>query len=246
MSQAIEHVPPLNAFIFRGKYLVDDAFESLISRNLDVVYLDGLQLDRLHVSLGLKAAFPRIDEVFTDNRSKILLIDFAYYILQGNDLEDGFVVVPINQQCNDIRAKNLVLLPGHDRKLYRGTDVVPRDGLSIGERRFLPRSVTILKLANDHEYKFKVTNAKQRQVVGFEVSTCERVFTEKIVPLLVANDPDYHVNDAAYINMCSSYFVAFPGEAVTEIPQRGPRKKPSAWTLWRRAACVNVRRVKRL
>ena len=221
---SIVNVPALQAFIFSEKYLVDDSYASEMTMQNDgenVVFLDGVQQDRLHVTPALKSAFPRIDGAFADadERPKILMVDFAFYVLQGNDFQNGFVAVPINQQSNDLRASNLTLLPGNDRKLYRGTNVVPRDGIFIGDARFLPRSVTIIKSMTPGQYQFKMMIGGQRKVIGFEAGEAANVFRDKITPLLIANDPDYLAKDAIYQDLCSSYFVAFPSEATTEALQ---------------------------
>ena len=215
MAPRVVIVPELQAVIFDGKYIIDDAYESVLSH----VHLDGVQRDRVHVSAPLKDAFPRIGD-----EKKILMVDFAFTVLQGRASRSGFVAVPINQQSNDLRASNLTLLPGDDRKLYRCTDVVPRDGISIGDKRFLPRSATIIKSTTPGQYQFKVTIDGKRKVFGFEAAQSVNVFNEKIVPLLVANDPDYHAKDAVYQDLCSSYFVAFPHEATTEVPPPAPPK----------------------
>ena len=213
-------IPSLNAFIFDEKYLIDDVYVVDMIQKIDgayVVHLDGIQLDRIHVTSALKIAFPIIEYTFGD-QTKILVLDFAFHVLHGHAVRDGFVVVPINQQSTDLRAANLVLLPGNDRRLYRGTDIVPRDGLRIGG--FLPRSVTIITSTEPGQYKFKISagGGEPRKVVGFETTQAAQVFREKVVPLLLANDADFAANDVVYQALCASYCAAFPHEATTEAP----------------------------
>ena len=225
-------VPALHAFVFDKKYLVDDSYLAEMTRRIDdmyVVHLDGVQLDRVSVTAALKTAYPTIDAKLG---TKILMIDFAYYVLQGHAhahavVDAEFVVVPINQQSNDLRAANLVLLPGSDRKLYRGTDIVPRDGLCIGGG-FLPRSLTIIKMGEPGQYQFKISSKGERKVIGFEASQAAQVFRDKVVPLLHANDADFLANDVVYQDLCASYLMAFPLEATTEAPPYVPPKEKPA------------------
>ena len=127
------------------------------------VHLDGNQRDRLHASTALIAAFPGLGRASVTtlvHSKKIAVIDFAFYVLQGNEVRGGHVAVPVNQQTNDVRAKNIVLMPGVDRKAYRSTDVMPRDGMTIDAAfRFLPRSVTLINAPQEGQYQYKPERA---------------------------------------------------------------------------------------
>ena len=221
----ITNFPSIDAFVFDRKYIFDNVHLAKMTQVIQdgAFFLDGNQRDRLHVSDALKDAFPRIKAVLGDP-FKILMPDFAYYILQGNDLRDGHVAVAINQQVNDLRAANLVLMPGEDRKLYRGTDVVPRDGISIGDKKYLPRSVTIIKAAGPGKYQFRIMmlGMQARKLISFDASRAANVFRSQVVPILIANAPDFRESDVKYQELCASYFVAFPGEATTGAPPTGP------------------------
>jgi hypothetical protein len=218
-------VPALHAFVFDGKYLFDEPYMADVAQKFNgryVVHLDGVQLDRIQNTPALKTLFPRVATEFQDDRAKILMIDFAFYILQGHGVKDGFIVVPINQQMTDLRATNLMLLPGNDRKLYRCTDIVPRDGLDIGG--FLPRSVTIIKLVEPDQYQFKISRSTggPRKVIGFDAATSAQVFRDKVMPLLHL---DGFASDAIYQDLCASYIVAFPFETTTELQPKLKKRK---------------------
>ena len=225
-----EPVPALDAFIFDGKYLFDGRHEVAVTQQNNgafLVHLDGNQRDRLHVSAALLAAFPGLgcpSVAGLVHSKKILVLDFAYYVLQGNAVRDGYVVVPTNQQPNDVRAKNLAMMPGTDRKAYRSTEIVPRDGLIIDECfRFLPRSVTVIRSPQLGEYQFKVSPKGAGGFVkfGFLQADAARIFRNKVVPLLMSADADFLGNNAVYQDLCGSYFVAFPETTTPELISGG-------------------------
>ncbi|MEW5315083.1 MAG: hypothetical protein WDW38_006535 [Sanguina aurantia] len=229
-----ESVAELNAFIFEGKYLFDDVLRADVLRRNDndtqqLLHLDGLQRDRLHVNQILKAAYPSVTKVLEamhgpeHGRIKILMIDFTYYVLQGHAFQTGHVVVPLNQQSNDVRALNLTVLPGTDRKDYRGTDVVPRDGISLGSTSYLPRSVTICKAGLAGKYNFKITsNDGKRKMMGFTSADASEVYRDKVIPELVTTDPMFHESNRRYQDLCKTYFIAFPAEGTTSSPAAPP------------------------
>lgn len=228
-SLLVTPVIGLDAFVFDGKYLFDNTYEAeAIQRSGNtqlLVNLDGLQRDRIHVTQDLAEAFPRIRDVLDalhgpdHGRLKILMIDFAFYVMQRHATEPGRVVVQINQQSNDLRATNLMLLPGTDRKDYRSTDIVPRDGILLGVTRYLPRSVTICKVGGLGMYNFKITDSDgRRQLIGFAPSDAPAVYLNRVVPEMIRRDAMFHERNAEYQELCRTYFIAFPSEATTMPP----------------------------
>jgi hypothetical protein len=222
-------IPEIDAFIFENRYLVDQKYYEQMDQ---CTILDGDKQDRFYISEHMKEAFPLIDDyVAAANEKKKYLpvIDFAYYVLQKHAFQPGFVVVPINKQMTDIREANLVIMPGTNRRAYRSTDIIPRDGLSLGETRFLPRSVTICKLETG-KYKF-MTSLVGKAVKAsslFDPVNSAQVYKKEVVKLLEENDKDFAAKNVLYqvcfIDMihfytkitylsqglCESYLVAFP------------------------------------
>ena len=230
-------VTEVDAIVFDGKYLFDARHEAALTQKIRgsyLVHLDGNQRDRLHVSSALLAAFPGLASVAGLVRSKKLaVIDFAFYVLHGNAVEDGRVVVPINQQMTDVRAENLALMPGNDRKAYRSTEVVPMDGLFIDDAfRFLPRTVTIIHSPNQADgYQFKVSPIGGDIVkFGFERARARQVFYSSVLPRLVAGDAaGFASKNVKYQALCASYFATFPhGRDRDDPPESNRHDSPVA------------------
>ena len=207
-----------NAFLFQGKYVVDIEYIEDIRHCGN---LATLQLDKFSITGEMRTRFPRILELFRarnedEKKSTILIPDFAYYVLQNEEFKTGFTVVPINQQ-NDIRAINLKLMPGYDRTTYRSTDIVPRDGLSLGGD-YLPRFVTIVKCEKTG-YQFKVTFAGEttRKLIGFNRTNAEEIYRKEVVPLLASRLPDYEKDNILYQKLCASFLRVFPDRATTPV-----------------------------
>lgn len=221
-SSLFKTVPELDSFVYDGKYLIDAVFYKPCLAHFA---LDGVQKDRLHLTANLKDVFPRIlttlQALPNANEkmamTKILVIDFAYYVLQGNVVQPGMVVVQINQQTNDIRAANLALLPGANRKDYRSTDIVPRDGIFIGNGCFLPKTLTILKSPAPGKYQFQLTlPSGKTKKFGFDIAGAASVYSTLVVPVLTEINPNFARDDETYKTLCSSYMSAFPNEATTQ------------------------------
>ena len=226
-------IPEIDAFIFENRYLVDNKFSEQMDQ---CTILDGDQQDRFYISEHMKNAFPRIDVIVkaADDPSKkkyLPVIDFAYYVLHENVFQPGSIVVPINKQMTDIRAANLILMPGTNRRSYRSTDIIPRDGLSLGKTEFLPRSVTICKDTHSERYKFMTSlSGKVRKGSSlFDREDAARVYEAEVVVLLKKNDKDFNANNVLYQvrfetrniffykktkkisqGLCKSYLIAFP------------------------------------
>lgn len=201
-------------FILEKKIIFDGQYEDIIKR-CAVRSDSSTDFTRFHVTQLIRDNIPQISAV--EKTNKVHFIDFAFYILQGNAKKDGFVPVPINQQMNDLRAENLTLMPGNDRKRYRSTDIVPRDGIDIGG--FLPRSVTITYEAKLKDpYKFSVTFPDSPLIkIQFTPETAKRIYDTKIVTLLIEKDPNFIEKNNLYQKLCASYFEVFPEPVVAPV-----------------------------
>lgn len=205
---ASRRVPELDAFVFADYFVFDqDVEEAMCSVGNDGTTLlkpDDLDNPRIHVSPAILRAFPKLNAVMCQlgvvKSKKISFPEFVYHVVLGNPVVDGYCVVPLNQQKNDMRSANMRLLPG-EGKNYRGTAIVARDDIAVG--MYLPRGVTIC-LERLDKYFFFVKTSLETKKVGFPKADARRVYEQRVLPLMKAADPDFLVKDAVYQQMCAS------------------------------------------
>lgn len=160
---------------------------------------------RMHVYPELRDRFPLIGRILGDV-SKFLLSEFVFHVLEGNPKHAGHVVVAFNQQRNDVRAANLLELPG-EAKNYKAATVTPPDGMDIG-MPYLPRGVSIS--ADRSAYLFVVSTDKKHKI-GFRADTAAKKFKAEVLPMLYAHhggEEAWNSRNMMYQKITKEYFEA--------------------------------------
>lgn len=161
---------------------------------------------RIHLYPELCKAFPKIRTVF-GQVSNILLGEFVFYILAGNERREEHTIVPMNQQRNDVRIANLEQLPGTSKN-YKSSSVLPPPGINIG-MAYLPRGVTICTDRASLVYVMSTGNRKRK--FGFTPSTAAQKF-DSVISMLQASTEggadEWDRRNEKYQRLTAEYFAA--------------------------------------
>ena len=160
---------------------------------------------RVHISPKILAAFPTIATIFP-GKKKIFLSELIFHVLEHRPILPGHCIVPYNQIKNDVRMENLQLLPGEAKNYKRPATFVPIEGYDIGAE-YLPKGVVMSVDRGIAMFVVKCAGVMKKFGVN-SAADARGVFTNKVVPLLTAADPDFAENNAKYQRLLHTYMHA--------------------------------------
>lgn len=157
----------------------------------------------------LRKFFPSVvTEADVARKKKFLLKDLVWSGLLRRPREEDTTIVPVNHQQFDVRAGNLMCLPGGP-KSHKGPEAVPRIDPAYGiAMRFWPRGVTLaLSGGNSATSPWTFTVKTSGGLKRFTCSdtTVREVFDKRVMELLRAQDVDFDAQNEVYQGLLDSY-----------------------------------------
>ncbi|PNH01289.1 hypothetical protein TSOC_012839 [Tetrabaena socialis] len=191
--------------------LFDSAFVDAVA-NLPTCDVSGTS-PIMVATRALRERYPGIvSEADVAAKKKILLKDIVWSSFLGHPRKpDDATIVPLNYQQYDLRAENLLLLPGtsKEHKSPEGIPVIP-EGLGIS-MRFWPRGVSLATAAGTTQSKkspwvlFVRVRGAKRSSFSCSATTVDTVLQEKVFPLLRMAADDFDTVNATYQRLLAEY-----------------------------------------
>lgn len=198
------------ALVKGGAVLLFDAAHEAAVRRLPEVDTSGGA--PVLVARPLLAQFPEFD---AGGARKVTVKEFVWRALLRRELPDGHCVMPLNHQASDLRAANLVLLPGSgkEHKGPEGVPFVPEEHAAAAGMRFLPRGVTLSRTAGQSKvspwmlyYRSAATGKRTSFACG--PINFPRVFLEGLLPLVRNENPAFDEANESFQRLLGEYLDA--------------------------------------
>jgi hypothetical protein len=224
LNQDVEWVdlPGLRSAVHRKKYLDNDGHEQMRCTLVDSVLRDRIATlpkfdvsgssPVLPVTVELRAALrgrPILE--YIGNSKKLALKDMVWFELMGRGaIPDNHVVSPINYQQYDLRAENLILLPG-EGKNYKSPArfEVPPVCAEVFGRRFMPRGLSVSYPAKEGGiYTFIFNNAspalgRSKMPTGARSGVVDVM--HKALAVMRESDKEFDARDEVYQRLLTDY-----------------------------------------